>query len=91
MEPSNVPRGAWRAFERGPRSCIGREMAMEVMRIALLLTLREFDFGCASVTRTDTPITSFTDLDMQIGDLAFQEQALSAKPRGGTMMKVTAV
>lgn len=36
-------KGMWRAFEAGPRNCIGQSLAMMELRIALVLTLREFD------------------------------------------------
>jgi hypothetical protein len=64
---------------------------MEELQTVLLLTVREFDFAYASITPSTKPIASYTDLDLKIGDLAFQETALSAKLRGGTMMKVTAI
>jgi sterigmatocystin biosynthesis cytochrome P450 monooxygenase len=35
-------KGAWRAFEYGPRNCIGQELAMLEVRLILALTLREF-------------------------------------------------
>jgi hypothetical protein len=62
---------------------------MEELRIVLLLTVRMFDLECTSVEPRQTPRAPFTDLDLLMGDLAFQEMALSAKPRGGAMMKVT--
>lgn len=91
VEPRRPPPGAWRPFERGPRACMGQGLAMEELRTVLLLTVREFEFAYAYITPSTTPIAPFTDLDLKIGDLAFQEMALSAKPRGGTMMKVTAI
>lgn len=33
---------AWRPFERGPRSCIGQELALAEIKIMLVLTAREF-------------------------------------------------
>lgn len=39
-----VPR-AWRAFEHGPRNCIGQELALMEGRAALALTARAFDFA----------------------------------------------
>lgn len=62
---------------------------MEELRIVLLLTVRTFDLKCATFEARKTPRAPFTDLDLLMGDLAFQEMALSAKPRGGAMMKVT--
>lgn len=36
--------GAWRPFERGPRLCIGQDLAMAEIKAVLLLTARSFDF-----------------------------------------------
>lgn len=35
---------AWRPFEKGPRNCIGQELAMIEIRIILALAVRDFDF-----------------------------------------------
>lgn len=40
----SVPAGAWRAFERGPRNCIGQELANMEARVILALSARRFDF-----------------------------------------------
>ena len=37
-------KGAWRAFEWGPRNCIGQGLAMTELRITLAMIAREFDF-----------------------------------------------
>jgi cytochrome P450 len=87
MEPNKIPRDAWRPFERGARACLGRDLAIDQLRIVLLLTVRYFDLECASLEPRKTPRAPFTNLDLLMGDLAFQETALSAKPRGGTLMK----
>ncbi|KAL4865143.1 hypothetical protein BDV12DRAFT_188397 [Aspergillus spectabilis] len=42
-DPLYPVKGAWRAFEFGPRSCIGQALALLELRIALVMTLREFD------------------------------------------------
>ncbi len=34
---------AWRGFERGPRNCIGQELALTELKIMLVMTLREFE------------------------------------------------
>lgn len=47
VEPGHrlYPRkGAWRAFEWGPRNCIGQSLAMTELRIALAMIVRDFDF-----------------------------------------------
>ncbi|KAF2839180.1 cytochrome P450 [Patellaria atrata CBS 101060] len=38
------PKNAWRPFSKGPRDCIGQEMALLESKIVLVLTLRSFDF-----------------------------------------------
>ncbi|KAL9619374.1 MAG: hypothetical protein Q9160_005969 [Pyrenula sp. 1 TL-2023] len=38
-------KGAWRPFEFGPRHCIGQELALLEMKIALVLAIRRFDFS----------------------------------------------
>lgn len=45
--PPAPEKGTWRAFEAGPRNCIGQSLAMLELRIALVLTLREFDIAPA--------------------------------------------
>jgi sterigmatocystin biosynthesis cytochrome P450 monooxygenase len=41
------PRDAWRPFEKGPRGCLGLELAMTEMRLVLVLLCREFEFELA--------------------------------------------
>ena len=81
-------RFAWRPFERGVRSCMGQELAMDEMRIVLTLTARWFDFETMIPEVAKEPRVRFTDWDLKIGDLAFQELRMSASPRGGMPMKV---
>jgi len=58
---------AWRPFEKGPRNCIGQELAMIESRIILALTVRDFDFvaeydgvKCESWTPVET-VDEFKD------------------------------
>ena len=41
---SKIPTGAFRAFERGPRSCIGQELAIMEAKVALCAMARGFEF-----------------------------------------------
>ncbi|KAH7401867.1 cytochrome P450 [Phaeosphaeria sp. MPI-PUGE-AT-0046c] len=41
---SKIPAGSWRPFERGPRNCIGQELANLEARVILACTLRRYDF-----------------------------------------------
>jgi cytochrome P450 len=39
-----IPISAWRPFERGPRNCIGQELAQIEARVVIALVARRFDF-----------------------------------------------
>lgn len=43
-DASSIPAGAWRPFERGPRNCIGQELAMIEAKVMLALVVRKYDF-----------------------------------------------
>ncbi|OAP55922.1 hypothetical protein AYL99_10074 [Fonsecaea erecta] len=45
--PTPPPKDAWRPFEKGPRGCLGLELAMMELRLVLVLLCREFDFETA--------------------------------------------
>ncbi|KAF2627826.1 cytochrome P450, partial [Macroventuria anomochaeta] len=81
-------RHAWRPFERGPRACLGQPLAMDEMKIILLLTVRDFDFTCVDLKPNKTPRVLWTDLDLTFGDRAFQEYVFEAKPRDHMPMSV---
>ncbi|KAL9039021.1 MAG: hypothetical protein Q9214_005047, partial [Letrouitia sp. 1 TL-2023] len=38
------PKGAWRAFEHGPRNCIGQDLVMVQLSVLLAMVAREFEF-----------------------------------------------
>lgn len=84
----DFPRHAWRPFERGPRGCLGQPLAMDELKIALLLTVRDFDFTCADLKPNKTPRVPWTDWDMTFGDLAFQQFVFEARPRDAMPMMV---
>lgn len=81
-------RFAWRPFERGPRACIAQDLAMDELRIMLLLTVRWFDFETLVPARNEKPRVMYTDLDREVGDLAFQVVGMEAGPRKDMRMKV---
>jgi len=41
---THIPVMAWRPFERGPRNCIGQELANFELRVILAMAVRRFDF-----------------------------------------------
>ena len=46
-DPLYPVKGAWRPFEYGPRNCIGQELAMMEMKIAMVLVLATYDIEVA--------------------------------------------
>ena len=88
LDPENtIPRSNFRTFGRGPRACIGQNLAQDQLRIILLMTCRDYEFECADLKPNAQPRTSYTDLDTVFGDIVFQELGLSAQTRGGMMMR----
>jgi hypothetical protein len=83
-----VPRAWFRSFSRGARACLGQNLAMDEMRVVLLMVVRDFDFACADLAPSAAPRTAYTDLDTVLGDVVFQELAIEARPRGNVMMTV---
>ncbi|KAF6828322.1 cytochrome p450 71b25 [Colletotrichum plurivorum] len=43
-DPLRPPVDGWRPFERGPRACIGQEMALTEIKLACVMLAREFEF-----------------------------------------------
>lgn len=84
----DFPRHAWRPFERGPRGCLGQPLAMDELKIALLLTIRDFDFTCEDLKPNKRPRVDWTDWDLTFGDRAFQQFVFEARPRDGMPMTV---
>lgn len=40
----SIPPSAWRPFERGPRNCIGQDLANLEARVVIALVARRYDF-----------------------------------------------
>lgn len=51
---SQIPISAWRAFERGPRNCIGQELANLEARVILACVMRRYDFVKVGVGEIET-------------------------------------
>lgn len=88
-EELDFPRNAYRPFERGLRSCIGQNLAMDEMRIALVALVRFFDFELRGHNPVAVPRLAHTDMDVKLGDHAWQKSRFSAGPNGSVMMRVT--
>ncbi|KAL6357151.1 hypothetical protein LRP88_10770 [Fusarium phalaenopsidis] len=88
LGPEEIPRSYFRTFGRGPRACLGQNLATNELKVILVMTVRDYSFECAGLKPNDKPKTTYTDLDRVYGDIVFQELGLEAKPRGGMMMTV---
>jgi cytochrome P450 len=56
-DAGRIPASAWRPFERGPRNCIGQELANLEARVILACTVRRYDFekvGLGAITHDST-------------------------------------
>lgn len=51
---SAIPISAWRAFERGPRNCIGQELANIEARVILACVMRRYDFVKVGLGEVET-------------------------------------
>ncbi|KAF4991515.1 hypothetical protein FDECE_14021 [Fusarium decemcellulare] len=88
LGPEEIPRSYFRTFGRGPRACLGQNLATNELKIILIMTIRHYSFDCAGLKPNPEPKTVHTDLDKVYGDIVFQELGLEGKPRGGMMMTV---
>ncbi|KAF2467190.1 cytochrome P450 [Lindgomyces ingoldianus] len=89
---------AYRPFEKGPRNCIGQELALLEMKIILALTAREFDVRTAyneleSLSKDGTLWAAEKSQKQGVqecfGDEAYQILLAAAKPREGMPARVT--
>ena len=46
-DAASIPKDSWRPFEKGPRSCIGQELAFLETKVVMVLGLREFQITTA--------------------------------------------
>lgn len=88
---------AWRPFEKGPRNCIGQELALIEMKVILAMTVREFDVRSAydelDCLKDDgtlwTKDGSFRKGPQEVfGESMYQILLAAAKPREGMPARV---
>ena len=86
-----IPKNAFRPFEKGPRDCVGQELAMLELRIVLALVLRKFAFEEAYEEldrRLRRTAVKPTEQHEKIGGRAYQILHTTAKPKDGLPMWV---
>ncbi|KAK8086050.1 hypothetical protein PG994_001024 [Apiospora phragmitis] len=80
---------AWRPFEKGPRNCIGQELALLEVKVILAMVLRDFDFADA-YTEFHAEHGGGGGGPTEVrGDRAYQVLLGSSKPNNGYPCKVS--
>ncbi|KAK9369472.1 cytochrome P450 71B25 protein [Lipomyces kononenkoae] len=89
--PAEIPRNAWRPFEKGPRNCIGQELALLELKIIMVLTLRSFSMHTVIEDwhKNCGKSVAVGQVDEVYGDKAYQILQSTAKPKYGMPMTVT--
>ncbi|KAL4874382.1 cytochrome P450 [Aspergillus karnatakaensis] len=77
---------AWRPFERGPRNCIGQDLAMLEARLVLAMAVRRYDFVKVGLGAAAGMIDEHGQYPS--AEPLYDTFNLSAKPVDGTRMKV---
>ncbi|KAK4108979.1 cytochrome P450 [Canariomyces notabilis] len=87
-----IPISAWRPFERGPRNCIGQELAQIEARVVIALVARRFDFvkvgiGELSLDESGKPILDAKGRFKVVSEM-YPTRQVTPKPVDGMMMRV---
>ncbi|KAF2259173.1 cytochrome P450 52A12 [Lojkania enalia] len=87
-----VPKSAWRPFERGPRNCIGQELANLEARVIMACVLRRYDFvkvGAGEVERDERgePVLDEKGAYRTKGEL-FSSMVVTSKPFDKCRMRI---
>ncbi|SPQ25003.1 86680960-792a-4d7c-9e80-739f16b7838d [Thermothielavioides terrestris] len=87
-----LPAGAWRAFERGPRNCIGQDLATIEARVIVAVVARRFDFVKVGLGELDLDAEGRPVLDekgqFKTKSELYSTQQVTAKPVDSMRMKV---
>lgn len=90
-----IPATAWRPFERGPRNCIGQELANIEARVIIAVIARRFEFVKVGLGELDAddkgrPILNEKG-EYKVKTEVYQTIQVTAKPVDGMMVKVKLV
>ncbi|KAI0552666.1 cytochrome P450 [Xylaria curta] len=93
QDSSDIAAGAWRPFERGPRSCIGQDLANIEARIIIALVFRRYKFdkiGLGKFSRDDSgqPILDNQTGQYDVSEELYPIRQVTSKPVDGMMMTV---
>ncbi|KAK8112203.1 cytochrome P450 monooxygenase [Apiospora kogelbergensis] len=86
------PASAWRPFERGPRNCIGQELANIELRILVAMLARRYDFtkiglGELDLDKQGRPILGKNG-QLKVNSEVYNTFRIAGKPVDGMLMKV---
>ncbi|KAK3316871.1 cytochrome P450 [Apodospora peruviana] len=91
-DTSKIPVGAWRGFERGPRNCIGQELATLEVRVLIALVARRYDFtkvGIGAPALDDDGKSEIGSNGQKKAVLGmYMTRKVTSKPVDGMKMKV---
>ncbi|KAJ4301155.1 hypothetical protein N0V90_003245 [Kalmusia sp. IMI 367209] len=89
---SKIPISAWRPFERGPRNCIGQELANLEARVILACTVRRYDFTKVGAGEIQLNEKGKPTIDhrgrYKLKSELFNTPVITAKPFDRCMMRV---
>ncbi|ROT42381.1 cytochrome P450 52A11 [Sodiomyces alkalinus F11] len=88
----SIPAAAWRPFERGPRNCIGQELANIEARVILACAARKYDFfkvgaGEAKLDSKGKPILN--EKGQHVSDSkVYTRRSVTSRPHDGIEVRV---
>ncbi|KAK4184333.1 putative sterigmatocystin biosynthesis P450 monooxygenase stcS [Podospora australis] len=87
------PAAAWRPFERGPRNCIGQDLATIEARVIIACVSRRYDFTKVGLGELESdekgrPILEENGRCYKVKSSVHNSQVVTAKPVDGMRMKV---
>ncbi|KAI1741307.1 cytochrome P450 [Xylaria scruposa] len=91
-EAEKIPSSAWRPFERGPRNCIGQELANLEARVVVALVARHYDFVKVGLGEFQVDGDGKPVLDekgrYKVTSEMYPTRKVTPKPIDGMMMRV---
>ncbi|KAI1179244.1 cytochrome P450 [Nemania sp. FL0916] len=89
---NSIPPSAWRPFERGPRNCIGLELAYLESRVIIAITARRYDFVKTGLGESLLDSKGLPTLNekgqCRVKSKLYNTRRMTSKPVDGTTMKV---
>ncbi|KAI1396057.1 cytochrome P450 [Hypoxylon fuscum] len=88
----SIPSTAWRPFERGPRNCIGLELANLESRVIIAIVARKYDFiktGLGESILDEEGLPELNDKGQyKVKSELYNTRRMTSKPVDGTMMTI---